>query len=268
MSYQRLPISQRNPGLILVLIDQSESMGDAYYEGFTKAEFAARAVNKCIYEIIATNTAGETVKDRCLLGVIGYGQVNELLVAGRLSELREHSTGVQEYTERRRRPDGRMAESTRKIPVWITPRSENGTPMEEGFDLARQFIEDWIRECPDNFPPIVINITDGLPEEPVATRRSAQKLLGLATTDGNTLLLNCHISDSADREILMPASDHDLPEEARFLYSISSPLPPAMVSAAQAANIDTFEGSRGFMMNASAEKFSKLLIFGTVIARR
>jgi hypothetical protein len=269
MPYQRLPISHRNPGLILILIDQSESMQDPYYDGLSKAEFAARAVNKCIYEIIATNTAGETVKDRCLLAAIGYGQVTELLVAGRLSELREQSTGVQEVTERRRRPSGGVGESTRKIPVWVTPRSENGTPMEEAFDLAGQLIDDWIRENPDNFPPIIINITDGQPNEAPAARRSAQKLLALATSDGQALLLNGHISEGAGREILMPASEADLPDEfARFLYSISSPLPPPMVAAAQAAGIAAVAGSRGFMMNAKAEMFTKLLVFGTVIARR
>src|SRR5689334_3993010 len=84
--YQKLPIGTHQPGLIVILIDQSQSM-DSPYEGTTKQDFAALAVNACIYEIMNACKSGPNIKDRCHIGVIGYGQVTEVLVGGRPSEL-------------------------------------------------------------------------------------------------------------------------------------------------------------------------------------
>ena len=46
MPYNKLPIGTANPGLIIVLLDQSSSMNDAYADGKSRAEFAAAAVNR------------------------------------------------------------------------------------------------------------------------------------------------------------------------------------------------------------------------------
>jgi hypothetical protein len=82
-------------------------------------------------------------------------------------------------------------------------------------------IQAWINENPHNFPPIVINITDGEPNDLTKTEASAQRLLNLGTTDGKVLLLNAHIADTADREIKLPSDESGLPSKfARLLFRL------------------------------------------------
>ena len=69
--YSKL-IGSNSPGLFIILVDQSESMADPYADK-NKAEFAALAVNRTIYEILESCMAGQKIKDRCHITVIGYG---------------------------------------------------------------------------------------------------------------------------------------------------------------------------------------------------
>ena len=65
--------STATPGYLIFLIDQSSSMGNDWSDGKTYAEFTAEVINRTINELIATNAAGETVKNRVFISLIGYG---------------------------------------------------------------------------------------------------------------------------------------------------------------------------------------------------
>jgi uncharacterized protein YegL len=265
--YQKLPIGTNQPGLIVLLVDQSQSMTDPY-GGTSKQDFAALAVNRCIYEIMNACRSGEIIKDRCHIGVIGYGQNTDLLLGGRPSELGKEIKRTQVF--KRKVPDGAggLAEIEQKLPFWIEPGAQNGTPMEKGFDLVADLAQAWISENPHNFPPVVINITDGEPNNVAKAEASARNLLSLRTSDGTVLLLNAHIADSAGQEITLPNNEDGLPNEyARLLFRISSVLPEPMVNAAKNAGFAPDPGARGFVMNAGAETLTKLLVFGSAYAR-
>jgi hypothetical protein len=265
--YQKLPIGTHQPGLLIISIDQSQSMTDPY-EGTSKQDFAALAANRCIYEIMNACRSGEIIKDRCHIGVIGYGQNTDLLLGGRPSELEKEKKRMQVL--KKKVPDGAggLVEIEQKLPIYIEPQAENGTPMEKGFDLVGDLAEAWISENPNNFPPVVINITDGEPNDASKTERSAQRLLNLRTSDGNLLLLNAHIAVSAGQQIALPSNENGLPNEyARLLFRISSVLPEPMVNAARNAGFAPDPGARGFVMNAGAENLTKLLVFGSAFAR-
>ncbi len=265
MPYQKLPIGTHQPGLIVVLIDQSESMTHPYGGGgMSKQGFAAVAVNRCIYEIMNACKAGESIRDRCHIGVIGYGQTTEILVGGRPSELAQQTKRIEIL--KKKVPDGAggLVEVDHKLPIWVEPRAENGTPMEKAFDLVAKLIQAWIGENPNNFPPIVINITDGEPNNPSKTEESAERLLKMGTTDGTVLLLNAHIADSTGQEIKLPSDEKGLPNEfARLLFRMSSVLPKPMLDAAINAGFAPSPGARGLVMNASAETLTKLIVFGS-----
>ena len=83
--YSKL-IGTPSPGFFVILLDQSDSMKEKYTDS-NKAEFAALAVNRTIYEILGSCRAGEKMKDRCHLTVIGYGEKTELIIGGRPSEI-------------------------------------------------------------------------------------------------------------------------------------------------------------------------------------
>jgi uncharacterized protein YegL len=266
--YQKIPLATHQPGLIIILIDQSESMMNPYGNNMQKQEFAALAVNRCIYQIMNACQAGEEVRDRCHIAVIGYGKVTELLVGGKPSELGAKIKRIQVL--KRKVPDGAgdLTEIVQKLPIWVESRAENGTPMDQGFRFAGGLIRAWIAEYPNNFPPIVINITDGEPNNPSQTEVAAQGLLDFFTSDGNALLLNAHIADSAAQEVKLPSDPKGLPSDfARLLFRISSVLPPPLLAAARENDFNPDEQARGFVMNAGAETLTKLLVFGSTPMR-
>lgn len=264
--YQKL-IGSSSPGLFIILVDQSGSMEEGYGSS-NKAEFAALAVNRTIYELIASCRGGEKIKDRCHLTVIGYGERTELLVSGRPSQIEIPPHGTVSVMRKVSDGAGGLLDLEMKLGVWVQPKFANGTPMEQALVLAADLVEAWTRDNPDNFPPVVINISDGAPNDEAATRAAAQRLAGYGTSDGRVLIYNCHIG-TGSTEVTLPASDHGLPDaNARLLYEISSVIPEPLLPLAENAGLKPQPGARGLMVNASPEALIKLLVFGSGSMKR
>ena len=257
-------IGTPSPGFFVILVDQSDSMGEKYVDSADKASFAALAVNRTIYEILGS-CRGERMKDRCHITVIGYGDKTELILGGPPSEIEKPPHGTK--TLKKKIPDGAggLVELEQELGIWVQPKHANGTPMAEAFTLAAELVEAWTRENQNNFPPIIINITDGAPNDPAATKTAAERLAGYGTTDGKVLIYNCHIADSGGPEIKLPANVSGLnSENAKLLFELSSVIPQELFSLAEQAGLAPQEGSRGFMMNASPENLTKMLVFGSM----
>ncbi|MBE7433154.1 MAG: VWA domain-containing protein [Anaerolineales bacterium] len=258
-------MSSKRPGLILILVDQSGSMGDPY-EGETKATFAAKAVNRVIYEIIRANEAGEEVKNRCSISVIGYGASVSLLVSGVIGDIAKSPARVEQIM--RKVPDGAggLVDMPWEMPIWIEPAFANGTPMAEAFELAHAEADKWVKDHTDSFPPVLINITDGQPNDMSKALSAAKELMKLRSNDGNLLLLNAHIQQAAGGEILLPISETGLQDEfSKFLFSISSELPETTLTNAKMAGFNPEGAARGFVYKAGAETLVKLLSFGSTM---
>ena len=264
--YSKL-IGTNNPGLFIILVDQSDSMSDKYADT-DKASFAALAVNRTIYEILASCMAGEKPKDRCHISVIGYGKTTEMILGGMPSEIKNPLHGHETYKKKVSDGAGGLVEVEQTLPIWVKPTHGNGTPMAKAFELASELVEAWTRDNSENFPPVVFNITDGVPDDADAAKKAALRLAGFGTTDGKVLIYNCHIAESGGSEVKLPASDASLTDpNARLLFEMSSVIPQELFALAQNAGLTPQEGSRGFGMNASPETFIKLLTFGSAMAR-
>jgi uncharacterized protein YegL len=263
--YSKL-IGSNSPGLLVILVDQSQSMADPYADK-NKAEFAALAVNRTIYEILESCMSGEKIKDRCHISVIGYGEKTEMIVGGMPSEIKNPSHGHETYKRKISDGAGGLVDVEQSLPIWVKARSANGTPMAEAFGLASDLIEPWTRENLENFPPVVFNITDGEPNDKSAAKEAAAKVAGFKTTDGSVVVYNCHIGTGTP-EIKLPATDASLTEPgARLLFEMSTIIPTELFPLAQNAGLNPQQGSRGFCMNATPETFIKLLTFGSAMAR-
>jgi len=163
------------------------------------------------------------------------------------------------------------------MPVWVEPLADNGTPMAEAMTQAHKLINPWVNDRPNSFPPIVINITDGEPNdfnkntgEAPQTQAAAKKLMQLATNDGGLLLFNAHITGTLISlgEIQLPNNERIVQDKyARLLFNISSELPPRLLQEAQKVGMTSQVGSRGLVFNATTETLIKLLIFGSSVAR-
>jgi hypothetical protein len=268
-------ISRVHPSCLLFLIDQSASMSDPVggESGRSKAERLADAINRLLYELIIRCTKNQTEGPRNYydVGVIGYGsRVGPALggqLAGRdLVPIREVADHPARVDDRRRKVEdgaGGLIEETVKFPIWFDPAADNGTPMGQALRQARALLEPWVHAHPNAFPPIVINITDGEAndEDP---RPLADALRTLATTDGNVLLFNLHLSSHAGPPMLYPDSEAGLPDQfAQQLCQMSSPLPPHIREAASSAGYAVGPQARGFVFNADIVEVIKFLDLGT-----
>ena len=56
---------------------------------------------------------------------------------------------------------GTMIQIPVDVPIWVEPVFAGGTPMCAALDMAYYVAYNWVMAHPDNFPPIIVNITDG-----------------------------------------------------------------------------------------------------------
>ena len=259
--FYQMPMCNSHPGMIMILLDQSRAM-----EGF-KATFAARAVNRSIFELTRECYNGDKITNRCFVVVIGYGAKIKPILGGTISKVEEALLGSETIEE----DDGAGGVLKMEIPIWVRPEADGGTPMAEAMNQAFPTIEKWSKLCPDSFPPIIINITDGAPDDyeggdaPI-TKKAVEKLLTLHTTNGKLLFFNAHISDSLalNSEIKLP-NNRDLISDsyAKFLFDISSLLPPSLLQSARKVGFSPQANARGMVFNADTSTLIKLLIFGS-----
>lgn len=257
-------IGTDHPGLILLLIDQSYSMADD-----NKSKIAALAVNRVIYEIILACQSGTDIKNRSYIGVIGYGESIKPVVGGWVSEIAEKPIGIEKLKQKVGDGAGGLVEIDIEQPYWVEPVADNGTPMADALEKAYDFANPWASKNQGSFPPIVINITDGEPNDfkhgkAPDTENAAQKLMQISTTDGQLLLFNAHITGRQGTSVLLPSEESDLTDPyAKLLFRISSVIPDSMLSEAQSLGFQPRNNARGFTFNADPESLIKLLTFGS-----
>ena len=261
-------LSSSKPGLIVIMIDQSGSMSDPY-TNTTKASFAALAVNRVIAEIITACTVGDEIKDRCYIAAIGYGSAVDVYFLEKVSELAKNS---QTSFIKKKVSDGAggLVEVDEVVRIFVKPTANGGTPMAEAFQQAYTGVERFISSYPNSFPPIVINVTDGEPNDFNTATNQARKLSQLATSDGNVIVMNAHISTASAGKVELPNNNQALSGNrfANFLFDISTVLPSTLADRARDVGFNVQSGSRGFVFNADAETLIRILNFGSLGALR
>jgi hypothetical protein len=267
-------ISRANPSCFLFLIDQSGSMAEPFGDGSgrSKSEGVASAINRLLQTLVLRCAKAEGVRNCYEVGVIGYGSggVGPALggaLAGRplvpLSDLAYHPLRVEERSKLEEDGAGGLVERKVRFPVWFEPRAGGVTPMCTALGQAADVLTGFLRGHPDCFPPVVINLTDGQPTDG-EPEEAAARLCALASSDGNVLLFNLHISSRGERPIEFPERDEELPSEpARRLFRISSALPRLMQVAARQEGFPISAATRGFVFNADLVSVIRFLDIGT-----
>jgi hypothetical protein len=267
-------ISRVHPSCFLFLIDRSGSMSDPFSggaEGKSKADGVADAINRLLQNLVIKCAKSEGVRDYYYVGVIGYGAEVGPAFGGTLagqemvpiSQVADHPARVEERTKKVDDGAGGLIDQAVKFPIWFDPVAHGGTPMCQALDRAQQLMSGWVAQHAESYPPIVINITDGEATDG-DPRPHAETLRQLATSDGNLLLLNCHLSGAAAAPVLFPESAAGLPDPyAEQLFEMSSILPARLREAAQAEGYAVGEQPRGFAFNADLVELIRFLDIGT-----
>ena len=264
-------ITQNNPCLIIILIDQSCSMDDFY--GNTnkqKKELIALNANKVIYEILEASSNGEYIKNIFFISAISYGNTFgvDLILGDFINNIDEKILRIEKI--KRKLPDGigGLIEIDEDFPIWIEPKAECSSSMDIAFKRAYELCEKWVKYNKDSFPPLIINIVGGMPSHIENTKLEAKKLMKLSNNDGNVLLLNLYIVDGLTNSIIFPHNNNMLPNNtSKFLYTISSILPDTLINEANRSGLSTNNKAKGFIYDGNAEMFIRLLSFGSSVAR-
>lgn len=262
-------ITSSEPTLILVLIDQSSSMGSPWgNSGISKCELAANAVNHTLYDLTlnACMKDGELI-DRVHVGVFGYGQggVSWRLPGAEASGWQTASSWCTGFASTARVPvshDGHRA-IEQEIPIWLEPVAANGTPMAPAFQKAHQVVKAHAVAYPNSHPPIVINITDG---EAGGIESPSSQIRSVTTEDGNALLFNLQIASEGGEPVMFPERPPSgCTPYTRVLHSISSIVPANMALRAARLGIDIPESGRAIVLNADPLALTRLLQVGTTL---
>ncbi len=270
-------ISRTNPTCFLFLVDQSSSMLEPFggQAGKNKAEGVADALNRLLQNLVLKCAKSEGIRDYFYVGIIGYGGGVASALGGPLagqtlvpiSAIAGNPLRVENRTRKADDGAGGLIEQKFKFPVWFEPKAAGRTPMCGALALAKQYLEIFIARFPNCYPPLVINITDGMSTDgdPAAP---AQAVQALATTDGPTLLFNAHVSATQAAPVEFPASENGLPDNfAKLLFRMSSSLPPRLLEAAKAEGFAGQPGTHGFVFNANLVSVIRFLDIGTRVAQ-
>ena len=268
MSYNA-EISRLNPALIVILLDQSRSMGERFGSSETtrsKAQGVADALNRLLQELTIKATKAEGIRDYFYIYTLGYGHPVEPLIPNAsidrpmpISKIADSSACIE--TRQKIMPNGEHVSI--RFPVWVNPKNYGWTHMCEGLNRALSVVKIWKESYPNSFPPIIFNLTDGGatdgdPRVPAASLRS------IIFEDGEPLLINLHLSSRSSQSIRFPATPDGIKDKhAKTLFDISSELPQFALNQLTAMGESVKIGSRAFIFNADLASVITMLNVGT-----
>jgi hypothetical protein len=252
--------------------------------GRRKCDMVATILNGFLNELIVTNTIAQKdgatmVRPRATVAVLGYeGSFVGSILGGALDsrsfvslpELQMNPLTIETRTKREIDDTGIIIEIPVQFPIWVQPVAGGGTPMcaalRRAYDLALQ----WAQENPDCYPPVIINVSDGMANDGDPTE-VARRFSDISTNDGQALLFNVHITDINSAPVAYPASENELPNDryAQKLFAMSSLIPETSRSLLQSLlGRPVFPGARGLIFNGDAASIRQMFVFASVPATR
>jgi len=239
-----------------------------------KAQFVADALNKIILTLAVTASKDVEVRRYYQVGVIGYGVQVGPALGGALAnqqlawidDVYNNPLRVEDRLKKQSDGAGGVIEVTTKFPVWFEPVANGSTQMGRAMAQALLILQEWVQNHPTAYPPTVINLTDGEPDQGDDPTSASTNIKSLSTADGNVVLLTLHVSSNPySQQIFFPSTTEILPDDnSRKMFNISSPLTPRMIETSSQILQSSLEpGARGIVYNASIEGIVQALEIGT-----
>ena len=282
-------ITSAEPTLLVILLDQSSSMDTTLVETngerFSIARMAKYVVDEFLYEAFNKCIREDDLKPYLDIAVIGYSL--GLRSALPKIPLEQYPFSVTKLA------DTHIAENPRNPDVnpvvrppryeWLTERAHGDTPMLAAFTKAREIIEKWLPDHQTSLPPVVINISDGMPSDDsdilqmieqgylgdlsqTSLLAEADKIRAIGTENGKCLICNCHVSVAGVKQIHYPLSSDEAEQidgTSKLMFEMSSIIPESMLALAKKLDLAIDPGSRFFVFNADVNTLIKFMKFGT-----
>jgi hypothetical protein len=90
-----------------------------------------------------------------------------------ISKIADNPVRVEQRTRKVDDGAGGLIEQKFRFPVWFEAHPTGRTPMCGALSTARTYLEAFLAEHPNCYPPLVINITDGEANDPAALAAKA-----------------------------------------------------------------------------------------------
>lgn len=291
-------ITSDEPTLMVFLIDQSGSMGEplAEKEGvvYTIAKIAKILTDTFLYESIRRCQRGNVFKPYIDFAIIGYGvSVHSALPKIPLEQFPFSVTKLADtyIAKNVSNPDVDPIIPLPKL-EWLEERADsNVTPMLAAFTKAREIVEKWLPDHQTSFPPVVINLSDGAPNDDPVFKQICQEaaeqgnprlpsdlsqtglviqskaIQDMGTENGKCLVLNAHISARGHKEILYPSTideAENIDPLARFMFEMSSTIPDSLREyGTKTMKLKLEPNARFFIFNAGITSLMSFMQFGT-----
>jgi len=179
MSYEK-KISRANPGLIVIVIDDSGSMADNLAgTSDQRWKWVEHYIGIILTELLSRSTEvkgnDSVIKPRYYVYVIKYGSKPQIWGNGEM----DIKAAVELFTQ---------SGDSLGLGGHL-----GGTDAQQAFTLAHDYLQKAVTDSKfsDSFPPMVFHLTDG--ESHTDASGIAQNIMQLSTSDGNTLMVNAYI---------------------------------------------------------------------------
>jgi hypothetical protein len=276
------------PGALIFLLDQSGSMSDKFAlaqagAGRRKCDLVATILNGFLNELVVINTIANAdgatvVRPRADIAVLGYegntiastldvpALKNKDFVT--LPELQVNPLDIENRKRKEIDDTGQEMEILVPFPIWVRAKAGGGTPMFAALQRAATLAANWATSHQDNYPPVIVNVTDGMANDgdPV---RAAQAIAKITTTDGAALLYNVHVTDINSQPVYYPSSESELPNDtyAKQLFAMSSIIPEnSRPQLEQTLKRPVPVGARGMIFNGDAASIRDMFVFASAAA--
>ncbi len=284
--------TEEHPTLLIILIDQSTSMerilavDEKNDEAYSLSRMAKIMTDNVLYEILRKNTGGTALKEKIEVAVIGYGlTVHTAIPPVNLSEYPIGVKKIEEVSEKSEPPPSPDELFPRSKLSWVEAREDGLTPMVAAFEEAKKILEKWIPSHMSSNPPIVLNLTDGLPTDDLPYRNmieqgfiddlsktslisKAEEIKQLETNFGNVLIANGHTTAERMTEILYPVNSSEVERVdplGLLFFEMSSiiPEPFRKLGNNEPFNMDLKYNARMFLYNGNVVSILNFVRFGS-----
>lgn len=254
-------------------------------KSYSFAKIAKYMCDKFLYAALKRCVTEVNIRPWIDLAIIGYGSsIRSAMPKIGMDEFPFSVSKLPDaYIKRNDLSDNNNEKITEHEPPpleWVEAVSNGTTSMLAAFNKTKEIIEKWISNHRESFPPIVINITKGMPTDGIdLVERCENGSLGdlttlpivlmskqiqkLGTNDGNVLFCNAHVSNTNLTQILYPISTRDIDDPlADLTFEMSSVIPDELIAAGIAMGIPLSKGSRFFIYNADVTSLLSFFGFG------
>lgn len=236
MNYTHI-YNSRNPGLIILLIDQTAKTEDIYKDGQWIPDMLADLANDALSEIFIRCVQGNEIKNKCYVSVISYGSSCVSVISeGYIQEYEKYYSPVQKEIDV---CGEKTIIETGKIKV-LDPQNEGWINAEEVFEEVEQYLECWKKHTiEENYKidhvPIIIHIGTSVICDHVI--ENVNRICKMDFNDGNPVIINFIYNPGSMHDTCLEYTQPSDKEDAlKRIYEMSS-----AVDSNLAADYETYK---------------------------